>query len=205
LGSNSDGVWSKTAATIQIRITPPFWKTWWFRLLVVIMLAAIIYFYNRQRLNRVVKQKRFLENQIRERTATVMKQKEEIEAQKSIIEEQKKKTESLVHSILPKETAEELINKGFSRPRNYSMCTVMFTDFQGFTKIAEKLRPQQLIDELDNEQQQQQQQQQIINSDQYQQSNCSSNSITNCNCKNSLSNNSNGRLILIISIIKNIS
>ena len=56
------------------------------------MLAAIIYFYNRQRLNRVVKQKRFLENQIRERTATVMKQKEEIEAQKSIIEEQKKKT-----------------------------------------------------------------------------------------------------------------
>jgi len=39
----------------------------------------------------------------------------------------------------------------------------------------------ELIDELDNEQQQQQQQQQIINSDQYQQSNCSSNSITNCN------------------------
>jgi len=149
LGSNSDGVWSKTPAIIQIKITPPFWKTWWFRIMVLVAIAAIIYFYNRQRLNRVVKQKRLLENQIRERTATVMKQKEEIEAQKSIIEEQKKKTESLVHSILPKETAEELINKGFSRPRNYSLCTVMFTDFQGFTKIAEKLRPQQLIDELD--------------------------------------------------------
>lgn len=149
LGSNSDGVWSKHPATIKIKITPPFWKTWWFRLLVIFTVIAIIYFYNRQRLNRVVKQKRLLENQIRERTATVMKQKEEIEAQKSIIEEQKKKTESLVHSILPRETAEELINKGFSRPRNYSLCTVMFTDFQGFTKIAEKLRPQQLIDELD--------------------------------------------------------
>lgn len=149
LGTNSDGVWSKTPATIKIKITPPFWKTWWFRLLVFLSVAALIYYYNRQRLNRVVKQKRLLENQIRERTATVIKQKEEIEAQKSIIEEQKKKTESLVHSILPKETAEELINKGFSRPRNYSLCTVMFTDFQGFTKIAEKLRPQQLIDELD--------------------------------------------------------
>jgi len=149
LGSNSDGVWSKTPASIKITITPPFWKTWWFRLMVIFSVIAIIYFYNRQRLNRVVKQKRLLENQIRERTATVMKQKEEIEVQKSIIEEQKKKTESLVHSILPRETAEELINKGFSRPRNYSLCTVMFTDFQGFTKIAEKLRPQQLIDELD--------------------------------------------------------
>jgi ligand-binding sensor domain-containing protein/class 3 adenylate cyclase/HD superfamily phosphodiesterase len=149
LGSNSDGVWSRTPASIKIKITPPFWKTWWFRLLALAAIAAIIYFYNQQRLNRVVKQKRLLENQIRERTATVMKQKEEIEEQKAIIEEQKKKTESLVHSILPRETAEELINKGFSRPRNYSLCTVMFTDFQGFTKIAEKLRPQQLIDELD--------------------------------------------------------
>jgi ligand-binding sensor domain-containing protein/class 3 adenylate cyclase/HD superfamily phosphodiesterase len=149
LGSNSDGVWSKVPASIKIIITPPYWKTWWFRLLFIFLIIATVYLYNRQRLNRVVKQKRFLENQIRERTATVMKQKEEIEEQKSIIEEQKKKTESLVHSILPKETAEELINKGFSRPRNYSLCTVMFTDFQGFTKIAEKLRPQQLIDELD--------------------------------------------------------
>ena len=149
LGSNSDGVWSKSPAKIKIIITPPFWKTWWFRFIIAIAIIAIVYFYNRQRLNRVVKQKRLLENQIRERTATVMKQKEEIEEQKSIIEEQKKKTESLVHSILPRETAEELINKGFSRPRNYSLCTVMFTDFQGFTKIAEKLRPQQLIDELD--------------------------------------------------------
>ena len=149
LGSNSDGVWSKSAAAIHIKITPPFWKTWWFRFLVLVTIAAIIYFYNRGRMNRVVRQKRILENQILERTSTVMKQKEEIEAQKSIIEEQKKKTESLVHSILPKETAEELINKGFSRPRNYSLCTVMFTDFQGFTKIAEKLRPQELIDELD--------------------------------------------------------
>jgi ligand-binding sensor domain-containing protein/class 3 adenylate cyclase/HD superfamily phosphodiesterase len=149
LGANSDGVWSKVAASIKIKITPPYWKTWWFRLLVILLVIAIVYFYYKQRLNRVVKQKRLLENQIRERTATVMKQKEEIEEQKSIIEEQKKKTEGLVHSILPKETAEELISKGFSRPRNYSLCTVMFTDFQGFTKIAEKLRPQQLIDELD--------------------------------------------------------
>jgi len=149
LGANPDAVWSRTAASIKIQITPPYWKTWWFRLMIAIVLIAIVYFYYKQRLNRVVKQKKLLERQILERTATVIKQKEEIEAQKSIIEEQKKKTEGLVHSILPKETAEELITKGFSRPRNYSLCTVMFTDFQGFTKIAEKLRPQQLIDELD--------------------------------------------------------
>ncbi len=148
LGSNSDGVWSKQPAMIKIIITPPFWKTWWFRGLFLLALVSVIFYYYKQREYRIVKQRNFLENQIKERTTTVLKQKGEIESQKAIIEEQKKRTESLVLSILPKETAEELMNKGFSKPRNYSLCTVVFTDFEGFTKIAEKLRPQQLVDEL---------------------------------------------------------
>lgn len=148
IGSNSDGVWGSTPAMIDIIITPPFWKTWWFRIFMTLCVIATIYYYTKQKANRTLKQKRFLENIINERTATVIKQKDEIEKQKVLLEEQKKRTESLVLSILPKETAEELMNKGFSRPRNYSLCTVMFADFQGFTKVAEKLRPQQLIDEL---------------------------------------------------------
>ena len=33
--SNNDGVWNEEGASIRLRITPPFWKTWWFRLLVL--------------------------------------------------------------------------------------------------------------------------------------------------------------------------
>ena len=47
------------------------------------------------------------------------------------------------------ETAEELKEKGSATPQYYEMVSVMFTDFKGFTKIAEKLSPQQLIEELD--------------------------------------------------------
>lgn len=36
-----------------------------------------------------------------------------------------------------------------SKPRHYASATVCFTDFEGFTKIAETLSPSELVDELD--------------------------------------------------------
>jgi signal transduction histidine kinase/streptogramin lyase len=30
-GSNNDGVWNAEGASIAVIVTPPFWKTWWFR------------------------------------------------------------------------------------------------------------------------------------------------------------------------------
>jgi signal transduction histidine kinase/ligand-binding sensor domain-containing protein len=32
-GSNNDGVWNESGASVRIRVNPPFWKTWWFTLL----------------------------------------------------------------------------------------------------------------------------------------------------------------------------
>ncbi len=29
-GSNNDGVWNEEGASLSLRITPPFWRTWWF-------------------------------------------------------------------------------------------------------------------------------------------------------------------------------
>jgi class 3 adenylate cyclase len=67
---------------------------------------------------------------------------------KKIIEEEKNRSEKLLLNILPEETAEELKEKGFATPKHYDMVSVLFTDFKGFTKIAEKLSPQQLVEEL---------------------------------------------------------
>ncbi|MGH7450322.1 MAG: two-component regulator propeller domain-containing protein [bacterium] len=40
-GSNNDGVWNETGASVKIIITPPYWQTWWFRGLIA---AAVIGF-----------------------------------------------------------------------------------------------------------------------------------------------------------------
>ena len=67
---------------------------------------------------------------------------------KKIIEDEKDRSEKLLLNILPYETAEELKEKGSATPRQYDMVSVLFTDFKGFTNIAEKLSPEQLVEEL---------------------------------------------------------
>jgi ligand-binding sensor domain-containing protein len=41
--SNEDGLWSETPAQLSIHIAPPFWKTWWFRLLYILALIGAVY------------------------------------------------------------------------------------------------------------------------------------------------------------------
>jgi ligand-binding sensor domain-containing protein/signal transduction histidine kinase/DNA-binding response OmpR family regulator len=48
--SNNDGIWNEDGPSINIIITPPFWVTWWFRLLVLSAVAwGIIAFYRFKR------------------------------------------------------------------------------------------------------------------------------------------------------------
>jgi ligand-binding sensor domain-containing protein len=43
-GSNNDGIWNEIGAHLNIIITPPFWQTWWFRLLGLLGFAGFSYF-----------------------------------------------------------------------------------------------------------------------------------------------------------------
>lgn len=65
-----------------------------------------------------------------------------------IIAEEKDRSDNLLLNILPSETAEELKIKGSATPKSYEKVSVLFTDFKGFTKIAEKLSPEELVEEL---------------------------------------------------------
>jgi len=65
-----------------------------------------------------------------------------------IIAAEKERSDELLLNILPSETAEELKEKGSATPKFYPRVSVLFTDFKGFTSIAEKLSPQELVEEL---------------------------------------------------------
>jgi ligand-binding sensor domain-containing protein/DNA-binding transcriptional regulator YiaG len=51
--TNSNGVWSDKITEIKVVIHPPFWKTWWFRLMLLVAFAALarwlIQLYNERR------------------------------------------------------------------------------------------------------------------------------------------------------------
>ncbi len=68
--------------------------------------------------------------------------------QKKAVEAAQAQSEELLHNILPEEIAAELKANGEATPRLYEAATVLFTDFVNFSKLAEKLSPDQLIAEL---------------------------------------------------------
>jgi adenylate cyclase len=65
-----------------------------------------------------------------------------------LLDKQKAEIESLLLNILPSEVAAELQQNGAATPRFYDQVSVLFTDFKGFTLIADALSPQEVVSEL---------------------------------------------------------
>jgi len=62
---------------------------------------------------------------------------------------EKEKSDRLVAEVLPEKTAAQIRSTGKAKWDKYERATVLFSDIQGFTKIAEEMNPEALIDELD--------------------------------------------------------
>jgi ligand-binding sensor domain-containing protein/serine phosphatase RsbU (regulator of sigma subunit) len=78
-GSNNDKVWNEEGETIKIIIKPPFWQTWWFRIAVFLLINISAVSFYLIRINTVKRQKQVLERLVNERTAEIVKQKNQIE------------------------------------------------------------------------------------------------------------------------------
>ncbi|MBN1388979.1 MAG: hypothetical protein JW965_11070 [Bacteroidales bacterium] len=118
-----------------LRIKPPFYLT---PVAIVIYSACsflLVFVLFRFLLSRQKMKQAHLESIIHERTEELMSEKE--------------KTETLLANLLPKDTADEIMLKGKASKQKYNFVTVLFSDIQGFTRIAEEVNPEILIDELD--------------------------------------------------------
>ncbi|MCB9185566.1 MAG: response regulator [Flavobacteriales bacterium] len=87
-----------------------------------------------------------IQNKLLERHNRELEQLVEERTQELRIE--KEKSEELLLNILPNETAQELIERGEATPRHYNQVTILFTDFQAFTKSASDITPQELVSTL---------------------------------------------------------
>lgn len=65
------------------------------------------------------------------------------------LDRERRKSDRLLLNVLPESIAQELRETDRVNPCYYHKATVLFTDFVGFTRIAEDLRPRELISELD--------------------------------------------------------
>ena len=67
--ANDRGLWSREAASLSITVLPPFWITWWFRLLAFSLAVAALALAYRIRVSALTRNKRTLESVITARTA----------------------------------------------------------------------------------------------------------------------------------------
>jgi class 3 adenylate cyclase/ligand-binding sensor domain-containing protein len=123
------------ASSFSFRIFQPVYKTKWAFFYYFLLLAAFIHMLIRKGSLRFAKEKFKLEKIINKRTEELLKQKE--------------KSEELLARVLPRDTANEIKSTGRAASHKYEMVTVLFSDIEGFTRIAEQMNPEILIDELD--------------------------------------------------------
>jgi signal transduction histidine kinase/ligand-binding sensor domain-containing protein/DNA-binding response OmpR family regulator len=79
--SNNDGIWNEKGTKIKISITPPFWLTWWFRIIVVLVVFGAVYQFFKFKVANIKAQKMELEKQVKSRTEEVVHKSKELEAQ----------------------------------------------------------------------------------------------------------------------------
>jgi ligand-binding sensor domain-containing protein/class 3 adenylate cyclase len=136
------GLFSIRPAEFRFTILPPWYRSWWFLTIVGIVLVSGTVSYVKLRERQLRMRNQILEQRVEERTAEVRAKSDEIAGQKVRIEE-------LLLNILPKAVSDELKDTGKATAKRFDHVTVMFTDMKGFTTMAEKMTPEQLVAELD--------------------------------------------------------
>jgi len=88
--ANSDGIWSTKDESITVIITPPWWETWWFRILSVISMIAVVYAIVQQHSRNLKKQNIILEEKVMQRTKELKHSLEELrQTQSQLIQSEK--------------------------------------------------------------------------------------------------------------------
>ncbi len=119
----------------KFSVKPPVYRTWYAYLIYSLIFIAAVFLLIKWRLLSYQRVTSRVEAENKDKIEDLLREKE--------------KSDILVSNLLPKGTAEELKAKGRAKSEKYELATVLFSDIQGFTKIAEEMNPEVLIDELD--------------------------------------------------------
>lgn len=91
--SNKDDLWNDEGAQIAVTITPPFWKSWWFRVLFFACVMAVAFSLYKLRIRAFVKRQLRLEKLVAARTTELNEQTQSALERKAKVVEQKESLE----------------------------------------------------------------------------------------------------------------
>ncbi|MEO6151486.1 MAG: response regulator, partial [Mucilaginibacter sp.] len=97
---NATGQWSHNMLRLNITVIPPFWLTWWFKTLCVLLIAGTVYGIYLFRVRSINRQKTILERQVKERTAEVVHQSEQLQNVNSELQVQAEEMQAQSEELL---------------------------------------------------------------------------------------------------------
>ncbi len=109
--ANADDVWTDEGIAVNVIISPPVWKTWWFITLLVILTGFVVYYLFRNREKRIHIEQEKLRNKLEEGEKELQKQKDEILIQQQEIKIREKEDKDLKWYNEGLNTFAELVNK----------------------------------------------------------------------------------------------
>ncbi|MDA3930981.1 MAG: response regulator [Prolixibacteraceae bacterium] len=112
--SNCDGIWNEKPTIVTLIITPPFWRTQWFRILLIVTVLMLTFFLIQLQMRRIIQQKKLLEQKVKIRTKKIedqniilenqaselMDSNHQLERRQKQIEQQKEELENKNNEIL---------------------------------------------------------------------------------------------------------
>ncbi len=130
--TNNEGYGNDQEASIDIRIKPPFWQTWWFRILgSAFIIGSFIAFYF-VRIYQIQHQKLRLESQVNQRTREIALKNEQLEENKRVLEDQSEELQVINARLVKQKSELEDLNK---KVRMANQAKLKF-----FTNISHELR-----------------------------------------------------------------
>lgn len=102
--ANHDGIWTEREARLTLIILPPWWKTWWFRLLVAISMVGSVAGVFQWRTRQISARNETLSKSVREQTS-------EISRQMGILDDQAREIELRNSELQQKNLALEELNR----------------------------------------------------------------------------------------------
>jgi len=101
---NTAGVWNSDPATFRFVIKPPFYLNWYFILSVALASGLLIIFYIKIRERALKRENAILEKRVKDRTALVVAQKEELAQKNKDITDSIRYAKRIQFAILPEES-----------------------------------------------------------------------------------------------------
>ena len=106
--SNNDGLWNDEGASLIIHVLPPWWKTWWFRILAVLGLVGLVLLIIVLRTKNIQRTNLILEETVDQKTKQIKEQNQKLKEQS---EELAAQYEELIQSQEETSTQRDLLSQ----------------------------------------------------------------------------------------------